>query len=90
MHSTDLASPILSQAPGLLTHNSPRRVCPRRKMLRGMASACALALLLPSVGFAVMPPWVYEQARETAMYHIQVRVLGVEGPTYRDTKEDTL
>ncbi|MBI3989943.1 MAG: hypothetical protein HY347_10050 [candidate division NC10 bacterium] len=55
-----------------------------------MASACALALLLPSVGFAVMPPWVYEQARETAMYHIQVRVLGVEGPTYRDTKEDTL
>jgi len=41
---------------------------------------CGLAVLLPSAAFAVMPPWVYEQARETAMQHLQVRVLRVGGP----------
>jgi hypothetical protein len=41
---------------------------------------CGLAFLLPSVAFAVMPPWVYERARETAMQHLQVRVLRVVGP----------
>jgi hypothetical protein len=30
---------------------------------------------------ALMPPWVYQQARDTAMFHIQVKVVHVTGPT---------
>lgn len=41
----------------------------------------AFALLaVPALAFAVMPPWVYERAREEAMYHVQVRILSVNGP----------
>jgi hypothetical protein len=39
-----------------------------------------LTLLAPSWALALMPPWVYQQARDTAMYHVQVKVLRVEGP----------
>ena len=37
-------------------------------------------LIVPGLVFAVMPPWVYEKARNEAPYHIQVRVLSVNGP----------
>src|SRR5215471_13850231 len=40
-----------------------------------------LALLAPSWAFAAMPPWVYQQARQTAMYHVQVKVLRVQAPS---------
>src|SRR5262249_37499478 len=39
-----------------------------------------LALLLPAAAGAAMPPWVYQQARDTAMYHVQVKVHGVTVP----------
>jgi hypothetical protein len=37
-------------------------------------------LAFPTLAFAVMPPWVYEKARNEAMVHVQVRVLSVNGP----------
>jgi hypothetical protein len=33
-----------------------------------------------SVAEAVMPPWVYQQAREQATYHVQVKVTRVDSP----------
>lgn len=36
--------------------------------------------LLPVPASAVMPPWVYDKARETAMFHVQVKILNVTGP----------
>ena len=39
-----------------------------------------LLFLLPSGASAVMPPWVYQQARDTAAFHVQVKVLHVTGP----------
>ncbi len=56
-----------------------RSVLPARRGLWQFAR-CGLAFLLPSTAFAAMPPWVYEQARATAMQHLQVRVLRVVGP----------
>ena len=40
-----------------------------------------LPLLFPGLALAVMPPWVYQEARDTAMFHIQVKVLKVAGPS---------
>jgi hypothetical protein len=41
----------------------------------------AVAALLGSTpALAVMPPSVYEQARTDAMFHVQVRILSVNGP----------
>lgn len=37
-------------------------------------------LTLPTLAGAVMPPWVYEKARNEALYHVQVRILSVNGP----------
>src|SRR5262245_5403914 len=39
-----------------------------------------LLFLLPSGASAVMPPWVYQEARDKAMFHVQVKVLKVAGP----------
>ncbi|HKA55716.1 MAG TPA: hypothetical protein VKJ47_18845 [Candidatus Binatia bacterium] len=39
-----------------------------------------LLFLLPSAAAAVMPPWVYQEARDKAMFHVQVKVLKVAGP----------
>jgi hypothetical protein len=38
------------------------------------------AVMAPTLALAVMPPWVYEKARNEAMFHVQVRVLSVNGP----------
>jgi hypothetical protein len=40
----------------------------------------AAALLMPALAPAVMAPAVYGQARNDAMFHVQVRVLSVNGP----------
>ena len=40
----------------------------------------ALVGLGISVAEAVMPPWVYQQAREQATYHVQVKVTRVDSP----------
>jgi hypothetical protein len=34
-----------------------------------------------SAAEAVMPPWVYQQAREQATSHVQVKVTRVDSPT---------
>ncbi|HEV8714966.1 MAG TPA: hypothetical protein VGX03_19320, partial [Candidatus Binatia bacterium] len=39
-----------------------------------------LLFLLPSGASAAMPPWVYQQARDTAMFHVQVKIRNVTGP----------
>ena len=59
-----------------------RQDCLRRSrggQLGGWVLAFSM-LSVPSLVFAVMPPWVYEKARNEALYHIQVRVLSVNGP----------
>jgi hypothetical protein len=35
---------------------------------------------LPSGVGAMMPPWVYQEARDTAMFHVQVNIAGVKEP----------
>lgn len=35
---------------------------------------------LPARISAVMPPWVYEEARDKAMFHVQVKILKVTAP----------
>lgn len=39
-----------------------------------------LLFLIPASAFAMMPPGVYEEARETAMFHVQVKILNMTGP----------
>lgn len=39
-----------------------------------------LSVLLPSGAWAVMPPQVYQEARDTAMFHVQVKIVNVTGP----------
>jgi len=51
-----------------------------RPRCRHFNRACLLVLLFPLLAFAVMPPWVYQRAREEATYHIQVRILRMAGP----------
>src|SRR5262245_11452169 len=38
-------------------------------------------LFLATSASAMMPPWVYQQARDKAMFHVQVKVVNVTGPT---------
>jgi hypothetical protein len=52
-----------------------------RTLVRLFAWVVALELIsVPWPVHAVMPPWVYEKARNEAMYHVQVRILTVNGP----------
>jgi len=57
-----------------------RRLGLPRHWLWPQVLAGLLALLLPAVAGAAMPPWVYLQARDTAMYHVQVKVRDITGP----------
>jgi hypothetical protein len=41
---------------------------------------CLQYFFIPTGASAVMPPWVYQKARDTAMFHAQVKVLHVTGP----------
>src|SRR3989442_10348457 len=49
----------------------------------------ALVGLGISVAEAVMPPWVYQQAREQATYHVQVKVTRVDSPAMTPGECDT-
>lgn len=40
-----------------------------------------LTLLWPYLVLAVMPPWVYENARKTALHHVQAKVFSVRSPS---------
>lgn len=53
----------------MAAHRTGQRIC---FILAGAS------LLAPSL--ALMPPSVYEQARNDAMFHVQVRILSVNGP----------
>jgi hypothetical protein len=58
----------------------------KRILLRGASLLqwhklwAGILLLFPTVAWAVMPPWVYQEARDKAMFHVQVKVLNVTGP----------
>lgn len=52
-----------------------------RGTFRIALSSAALLLLGVSLAQAMMPPWVYEKARNEAPYHIQVAVEGVKVPS---------
>lgn len=55
------------------------RFCARRR--RWLLGLVWFSLFfLPTSAFAVMPPWVYQKARDTAMFHVQVKVRNVTGP----------
>jgi hypothetical protein len=47
---------------------------------RPRALVWLLIFLLPSGASAAMPPWVYQEARDKAMFNVQVKILKVAGP----------
>lgn len=53
---------------------------PARHRCWSQGAAWLVVLLLPSLALAVMPAWVYQEARDTAMHYVQVKVLSVKAP----------
>jgi hypothetical protein len=58
-----------------------RELAPRREASIALALLLAVALVaLVAAAEAVLPPWIYKEARDKAMFHVQVRVLRVTPP----------
>jgi hypothetical protein len=60
--------------------NMKRIPLPGSSLLQWHKLWTGILLLFPTVAWAVMPPWVYQEARDTAMFHVQVKILKVTGP----------
>jgi len=64
---------------GSIRRRSLRLECPGWRGHGRRVPVCLLTRFLPAGVFAMMAPNVYQQARDTAMYHVQVKVRNVTG-----------